>query len=102
MLSKSIRPSIPPDCPPPFAALINMCWAQIPHRRPHFSAVLDALTAMGPQMRPINRHSQQQSQQQQQQTHSPGPSQQPQQRQQQQQQQPAQAVHSPADREAFW
>jgi leucine-rich repeat kinase 2 len=38
-----VRPTIPPTCPPPFAALVKACWAQEAERRPTFGTVCEAL-----------------------------------------------------------
>uniref|UniRef100_A0A672JIX1 Mitogen-activated protein kinase kinase kinase n=1 Tax=Salarias fasciatus TaxID=181472 RepID=A0A672JIX1_SALFA len=37
---------IPSTCPEPFARLMEDCWSSDPHCRPHFTTVLDHLTAI--------------------------------------------------------
>ncbi|KAK5857968.1 hypothetical protein PBY51_011174 [Eleginops maclovinus] len=37
---------IPMTCPEPFARLMEECWSSDPHCRPHFSIILDQLTAI--------------------------------------------------------
>ncbi|XP_018537180.1 LOW QUALITY PROTEIN: mitogen-activated protein kinase kinase kinase 9 [Lates calcarifer] len=37
---------IPSTCPEPFARLMEDCWSTDPHSRPHFTSVLDHLTAI--------------------------------------------------------
>ncbi|XP_040916814.1 mitogen-activated protein kinase kinase kinase 9 [Toxotes jaculatrix] len=37
---------IPSTCPEPFARLMEDCWSPDPHSRPHFTSVLDHLTAI--------------------------------------------------------
>ncbi|XP_013881170.1 mitogen-activated protein kinase kinase kinase 9 [Austrofundulus limnaeus] len=37
---------IPSTCPEPFARLMESCWSSDPHSRPHFSTILDQLTAI--------------------------------------------------------
>ncbi|CAN9501972.1 unnamed protein product [Ophioblennius macclurei] len=37
---------IPSTCPEPFARLMEDCWSSDPHSRPHFTTVLDHLTAI--------------------------------------------------------
>ncbi|XP_027711888.1 mitogen-activated protein kinase kinase kinase 11 isoform X2 [Vombatus ursinus] len=41
---------IPSTCPEPFAQLMADCWAQDPHRRPDFSAILQQLSALEAQV----------------------------------------------------
>ncbi len=35
------RPALPPQCPPPLAALLQQCWAKDAARRPDFTHILD-------------------------------------------------------------
>uniref|UniRef100_A0A8C2Z083 Mitogen-activated protein kinase kinase kinase n=1 Tax=Cyclopterus lumpus TaxID=8103 RepID=A0A8C2Z083_CYCLU len=37
---------IPLTCPEPFARLMEECWSSDPHSRPHFTLILDQLTAI--------------------------------------------------------
>lgn len=37
VVQKGLRPSIPPSCPPPLAALMRACWHRSPEERPSFS-----------------------------------------------------------------
>ncbi|XP_026154728.1 mitogen-activated protein kinase kinase kinase 9 [Mastacembelus armatus] len=37
---------IPSTCPEPFARLMEDCWSADPHSRPHFTTILDQLTAI--------------------------------------------------------
>ncbi|TNN46497.1 Mitogen-activated protein kinase kinase kinase 9 [Liparis tanakae] len=37
---------IPSTCPEPFARLMEECWSSDPHSRPHFTLILDQLTAI--------------------------------------------------------
>ncbi|XP_071395759.1 mitogen-activated protein kinase kinase kinase 9-like [Centroberyx affinis] len=37
---------VPSTCPEPFARLMEDCWSPDPHCRPHFTSVLDQLTAI--------------------------------------------------------
>ncbi|XP_037603270.1 mitogen-activated protein kinase kinase kinase 9 [Sebastes umbrosus] len=37
---------IPLTCPEPFARLMEECWSSDPHSRPHFTIILDQLTAI--------------------------------------------------------
>ncbi|XP_061749826.1 mitogen-activated protein kinase kinase kinase 9-like [Nerophis ophidion] len=37
---------IPSTCPQPFAHLMEGCWSSDPHSRPHFTTILDHLTAI--------------------------------------------------------
>ena len=42
----TLRPTLPNDCPPKMASLLNMCWHQDPSQRPTFSLLLDQLYAI--------------------------------------------------------
>ncbi|KAM4625635.1 mitogen-activated protein kinase kinase kinase 9 [Polymixia lowei] len=37
---------VPSTCPEPFARLMEECWSSDPHFRPHFTSILDQLTAI--------------------------------------------------------
>ncbi len=44
----TLRPEIPPSCPPDFAQLMRDCWEQDPEKRPLFSDILTRLKSMAP------------------------------------------------------
>ena len=46
VLTRGLRPSIPADCPRPYAALMEACWQTEPSVRPPFSEIAERLTAM--------------------------------------------------------
>ncbi|GJD06453.1 Probable serine/threonine-protein kinase [Galdieria sulphuraria] len=46
VLSKQMRPPMPPSCPAPLAQLIQSCWQQDPSRRPSFPEIMKLLEQM--------------------------------------------------------
>eukprot|EP00871_Galdieria_phlegrea_P005258 jgi/Galph1/5733/GphlegSOOS_G4318.1 len=46
VLSKQMRPPIPPQCPTELAQLIQTCWHQDPNRRPSFPEIMKILEQM--------------------------------------------------------
>jgi len=40
VLSKQMRPPLPPNCPAPLAQLIQSCWHQDPNKRPSFPEIM--------------------------------------------------------------
>lgn len=51
--SQNFRPTIPP-CPSALSELIRACWVDLPHSRPTFSAILDALRDL--EVSPVRPH----------------------------------------------
>ncbi|KAI3682928.1 hypothetical protein L1987_83318 [Smallanthus sonchifolius] len=43
VMHKSLRPTIPPDCPPAMKTLIELCWSSDPRKRPEFLKVVKVL-----------------------------------------------------------
>ncbi|TMW68569.1 hypothetical protein Poli38472_006037 [Pythium oligandrum] len=43
VLNNSLRPTIPPDCPPLFKKLMTLCWVSSPEKRPTFEQILEIL-----------------------------------------------------------
>ncbi|XP_076906488.1 serine/threonine/tyrosine-protein kinase HT1-like [Bidens hawaiensis] len=43
VMHKSLRPTIPPDCPPAMKTLIELCWSTDPRKRPEFMKVVKVL-----------------------------------------------------------
>jgi hypothetical protein len=50
VVTRSIRPTIPPTCPPDFRNMIEQCWAQIPYHRPTFATILEQLVSFQSQL----------------------------------------------------
>ena len=46
VLTRGLRPAVPPDCPKDYAALMEACWLTEPSVRPSFTEVVDRLAAM--------------------------------------------------------
>ncbi|GJQ14531.1 hypothetical protein GpartN1_g6322.t1 [Galdieria partita] len=46
VLSKQMRPPLPPNCPAPLSQLIQLCWHQDPNRRPSFPEIMKLLEQM--------------------------------------------------------
>ena len=46
VLNAGLRPTIPADAPPQYAALIRACWRADPTRRPSFAQIITSLQAM--------------------------------------------------------
>lgn len=44
--AKQLRPSMPPQTPPPFVELITACWAHEPERRPGFPDIVRAIETL--------------------------------------------------------
>ena len=46
VLTRGMRPPVPPHCPSQYAALMQACWDQEPENRPPFSFIVEKLNAM--------------------------------------------------------
>ena len=46
VMNRGMRPEIPPHTPPPFARMMQSCWAPTPDQRPDFGWVVAELEAM--------------------------------------------------------
>ena len=46
LVQNGYRPSIPPDCPPDYVALLQACWSPEPYKRPSAAALVAALSRM--------------------------------------------------------
>jgi serine/threonine protein kinase len=45
VLTRGLRPPIPPNCPAQYQALMQACWDQEPSNRPPFSFIVEKLNA---------------------------------------------------------
>lgn len=50
VMTGSLRPRVPPDCDPEWAALMQACWHATPRQRPSFSEVAERLDALAAQL----------------------------------------------------
>jgi hypothetical protein len=46
VLTRGLRPRIPPDCPQDYATLMEACWQAEPRLRPSFVDIVEELTRM--------------------------------------------------------
>jgi len=46
VLTESLRPPIPKNCPPEYAKLMQECWSDQPAKRPTFGRILQVLTSL--------------------------------------------------------
>ncbi len=46
VLTRGLRPRIPPDCPHDYAALMEACWQAEPRLRPSFVDIVEELARM--------------------------------------------------------
>ena len=46
LLSSSARPTIPTNCPPVYAKLMERCWDNVPSGRPTFQSIVKTLQAV--------------------------------------------------------
>eukprot|EP01119_Soliformovum_irregulare_P020351 TRINITY_DN6570_c0_g1_i2.p1 TRINITY_DN6570_c0_g1~~TRINITY_DN6570_c0_g1_i2.p1 ORF type:complete len:1355 (+),score=350.46 TRINITY_DN6570_c0_g1_i2:292-4065(+) len=46
LMAENLRPDIPGECPPPYAALMQQCWAENAQERPDFTTISERLNAL--------------------------------------------------------
>jgi hypothetical protein len=46
VLTRGLRPRVPPDCPLDYATLMEACWQAEPRLRPAFTEVVEELQRM--------------------------------------------------------
>ena len=46
VLTRGLRPRVPPDCPQDYAALMEACWQAEPRLRPSFADIVEELQRM--------------------------------------------------------